>query len=724
MNILVFIKYMDENHPHHKEAATTRKPHNQYDQYDRLINDKPQTQRSNQEIVRRSPILLDLAAIRVNSSEYCPSYGESESKWQELGTYLFDAVDQTFDPCEDFYGFSCNKYIETTVEHTSKAMQAQIEVNNKIKAALDASEENMSDTEKITKKVVDACVKHIEQQESYIIQVLTDMKRWFDGIPFMGHTIKPDLNIFEVMGTIEQERSMATLIDGWVTYDHKHANKHVLYLSQPDLPMPREDYMVNQNNHALQLRFAIIQIMLTRFVQIVSAEPELYDENIKDAAKKIAKLEADMASASWSDVQMKNYAQRYNPYSVKELEQLYPNIDWRSYLNGLLSSVENVTQVVEEQVVLSQPSYFAWLNTMFNTTDTDTIVNYILLNVIFEDAEFLGNAASKIAADAKYVRYVERRSTEVTRTGKEFMRAYQDDDDPAVNCIGMVMAYMPYGPGYVYAKSLKNRDEIRKDVAAVAEQVIASFSDQVLSVDWMTGFSKRHARSKLHNLVTNIGWPEELFGDFSDSKAIDAYHEEDYAAILQQHDFYSMINTLRKGKGNRESYRLLVQPAVRTKFFTSPAIAKVSYVPERNSLTIPIAMWNPPYYRYDFPKAYNFAGLGGAIGHEMSHGFDEKGIQFADRGSLIGCTWMKCGWLPKLEQFTPNQIFWISYANSLCRYQYHYEKRAQLMSGPRVPDRCRTNQVVQDLTEFTMDFGCRPGQKMAPESDQRCKVWV
>lgn len=72
---------------------------------------------------------------------------------------------------------------------------------------------------------------------------------------------------------------------------------------------------------------------------------------------------------------------------------------------------------------------------------------------------------------------------------------------------------------------------------------------------------------------------------------------------------------------------MLYQQVRRDNFLDSPATVNAWYSPELNSITIPLAILNPPYYRLDFPQAYNYAGQGGTLGHELTHGFDSDGEQ-------------------------------------------------------------------------------------------------
>ncbi|VDO19810.1 unnamed protein product [Heligmosomoides polygyrus] len=147
----------------------------------------------------------------------------------------------------------------------------------------------------------------------------------------------------------------------------------------------------------------------------------------------------------------------------------------------------------------------------------------------------------------------------------------------------------------------------------------------------------------------NIGWPKELFGDFEDFTEIDAYHEDDYASILNMDNFYVIAAALRKGYFNRQIARLITQPSDRHYFLYSPASVNAWYQQERNSITIPCGVWTYPLYRQNYPMSAKFASIG-SFARELVRGLDERGIQFGSAGELVGCSWKECGWLDKASK--------------------------------------------------------------------------
>ncbi|RCN30098.1 peptidase family M13 [Ancylostoma caninum] len=573
--------------------------------------------------------------------------------------------------------------------------QAQAQVNAQIVASLKSVDVNddkkWSATERITKAALDACVINSNLQTSLdnSKQILSDLTTWFGGVPFLGGTISKNANIWATVGTIEQT--------------------HALDSFQPALSMPREFYVLPQFVDKLNDRAKMIESMMLYFAKDVLTDPKPYYDKIKQASHDVANFEVQIAMASWPDDELRNYDQQYNAFKLDTLKKAYPSIGWSDYLQNLLSSVEKASDVVNDQVVLSQPSYFAWLNAIFagNTVDPNTIVNYIITQLLFK---------------------------------------------------------------------------------------------MIGTLEWMTPESKAAAKYKSDNIFKNYGWPADLYQDFKNSTNVDAYHKDDYLPIIAAYnknktDYYTILNMLKKGLENREAFRLLTVKADRSNFLQSPAMVNAWYQPERNSITFPYAIWNPPYYNLAYPQAYNYAGQGGTGGHELTHGFDDEGVQFGWDGSLTNCTWNQCGWmdstsktgftdmaqcvvtqystqccpektgnvhccngattqgeniadlggqqaaynayqdyvkelgheemrLPGLEQYTPNQIFWITYGYSWCMKQNDQNLVNQLLTNPHAPGSCRTNQVMQDIPSFGKDFGCKPGSPMYPPPDQRCKVWV
>ncbi|KIH52672.1 hypothetical protein ANCDUO_17224, partial [Ancylostoma duodenale] len=192
------------------------------------------------------PVASVLPPLRVNDSRYCPSYGEPDKKYayQEAASYLLSGLDQTVDPCEDFYAFTCNTYLrnhnatEIGVNRIGTYKDAQDDVDAEIVEALEAVNVNdaakWSETERLVKATLFTCVHHTRAKNPIdnSKNVLIEMRDLFGGIPFLNHTLKKDIDFFDIMGKFEQNHAMGTLLGAMVSVDFKNVKKHSLFISQ------------------------------------------------------------------------------------------------------------------------------------------------------------------------------------------------------------------------------------------------------------------------------------------------------------------------------------------------------------------------------------------------------------------------------------------------------------------------------------------------------------
>ncbi|PIO75864.1 hypothetical protein TELCIR_02081 [Teladorsagia circumcincta] len=206
---------------------------------------------------------------------------------------LLFGIDESFDPCEDFYSFTCNKFIQQInledlgVSRFSRFDQAQRDVNAEIAAALykvKVDDKELSKTERITKAAFDACVNHVlsEQTTQSVMKLLQYIADRFGGVPFLNHTIKSRMDIFGLMGRVEQERALGTFMSSWVSVDYKNVEENVLYLSQPALPMAREFYVLPQFGPELEARAKAIENVMKTFARDVLDDHEKYNDMIID----------------------------------------------------------------------------------------------------------------------------------------------------------------------------------------------------------------------------------------------------------------------------------------------------------------------------------------------------------------------------------------------------------------------------------------------------------
>ncbi|EFP08059.1 hypothetical protein CRE_14817 [Caenorhabditis remanei] len=769
--------------------------------------------------INNNPVWHYTPAPQTNSTAGTVS---TSAAYQQAANYLLNGLDDTIDPCQDFYAFTCNKVIftfflqNTDLKKLGRSRlgtydQAQIDVYSEIIAALDSVDvksATTSMTERITKAVnlssychaFVSCKNYLGNPPDKTQAVYTEIKTLFGGVPFFGETLSKNVDYWSVAGQIEQKHAVGTLTYTIASSDYKDHTKNALYTGPPGLALARDFYVKPQYIDQVNARVAEVNDLLTAFADALGKTPG--SDALLTAAQEVVAFEVLIAMASWPDDLLRNYQQQYNAYNIASATAAYGAINWKSYLGQLFDKVSSVQNQANYNIVVTEPSYFAWLNSVFagQTANTTVVANYMIAQLLADEADFINPATARVASKNNYIHYALRSGRGVGKHGKRDYRK-MNLDGISQGCMDLLTAYMPYGTGYVYVKSKKDKYQVQSDVNNQTTLIISNFQNMINSLQWMDDFSKNRAHNKSDSLVKNFGWPTTMFGDFNDFTAVDKYNQ-DYARIIDIYNadpsnIYDIFAVLKQGMEVREFFRIMDEKADRSNFLQSPAMVNAWYQPERNSITFPYAAWNPPYYNFAYPQAYNFAGQGGTGGHELTHGYDDEGVQFGFNGELTDCAWNKCGWmdansssgfidmaqcvvtqfstqccpektgnvhcangattqgeniadlggqqaayrayrqyvanvrggveedrLPGLENYTPNQIFWITYGYSWCMKQSDSNLVHQLLTNPHSPAQCRTNQVMQDIPEFGRDFGCARGTPMFPEPSGRCKVWV
>ncbi|KAI6190084.1 Neprilysin-2 [Aphelenchoides bicaudatus] len=434
--------------------------------------------------------------------------------------------------------------------------------------------------------------------------------------------------------------------------------------------------------------------------------------------------------------------------------------------------------------MVTEPRYYRALDGIFQDSNFDikVLVNFMAMQYLMDHSDFIGGVTKDIT---KLI------------NSKNFVLRKKDYDEAKLGCVGTAQGYMPYGTGYIYISNMtdKDRHDIVTDVTTQVNYVIEEFLGNVDTISWMTPDGRTSVRNKAAGLIKNIAYP--YWFEFNSTKRLDEYHEY-YSGLESVTDYFDLLEKLSVANQKTENLGKLIMGKVdRQNFQDSPATVNAWYEPTLNSITIPRAALNEPYYRLDFPQAYNYAGNGGTIGHEFTHGFDSDGVQYAGEGQLAPCNYQFCTildgssssgflnmsqcvisqyneqccplksgsihctngvntqgeniadiggqyaaykayrkWIKKnnggkeedllpgkMQMFTGNQIFWITYGFSWCMNQETSNLAHQLLTNEHAPGSCRVNQVMQDLPEFAEDFNCKPKATLNPDDDQRCHVW-
>ncbi|CEF69097.1 Phosphate-regulating neutral endopeptidase [Strongyloides ratti] len=738
------------------------------------------------------------------STTVSPSYNNpvsNKSGFADAGKFLLQGIDTSVNPCEDFYQFSCGTYLKKIQIPEGRSRigtydEAQRKVNNFIAQNIKnlKQKKNPLIAEQITAHAYESCMlsasKNPTDKSNQILNLITSSG--LGGVPFLNKNYQSPskTNLWKSIGYFEGTLGIPTLFQSMVTVDYKKNSSNALYLNQLPLMLPRDFYIGKQYISQMNDYVNDLTELAINFNNDTKSGASV--EDIKNGVIDAVKFEVLLAIASVPDSELRNYIQQYYEYSLNDLSSNYNGIDWSSYFLNLFKDTINVTgnfPLKDDRYIVSMPSYFGAVNTLFSTNNIDfkAVANFISLRVIQETSDFISINSQKIANRIK-----EKYSINIKKN--RYIPILDEDDTNSQNCINTLMTYIPYSTGYLYVWYINNREDITSDIRIQTTLVVENFIGMMETLPWMSNYSLNNAKLKKDNLIKNVGWPEW----YNETQKVEDYHKY-YQNILNMdvNNYFDIYLEMIRIFQVVENFNLLNLKTDRHNFQASPATVNAWYSPWLNSITFPMAVFNPPYYSYDWPQAFNYAGQGGTAGHELTHGYDDEGVQFGPYGSLSDCRWNYCGWmddnstlgfndmaqcvvsqfsekccplktgnvhcangqttqgeniadlggqqaaykayrqwikeynngkeeerLPGLENYTPNQIFWLTYGYSWCMKQETSNLVNQMLTNPHAPGMCRVNQVFQDIPDFGKDWNCPIGSNLYPKPEGRCKVWT
>jgi len=292
----------------------------------------------------------------------------------------------------------------------------------------------------------------------------------------------------------------------------------------------------------------------------------------------------------------------------------------------------------------------------------------------------------------------------------------------------------------------------------------AVLRERLSTLPWMSDSTRKFAIAKLDAFVNKIGYPDK----WRDYSRLD---------LSKQQPFVENRFAVLRFESNRDLAKI-GRPTDRTEWGMTPAEVNAQYSSLSNDVTFPAAILQPPFFDPNADDAVNYGGMGAAIGHEMTHGFDDQGRQFDAGGNL------KDWWTPAdsksfdqrallvqrqfdsyvvldslhvngkltlgediadlgglkiayealersfsgkrpapIDGFTPEQRFFLSWAQVWRTKTRPEAERQQVLTDPHAPARWRVNGPLANMPEFAAAFGCKAGDQMVRADSLRPQIW-
>ena len=294
-------------------------------------------------------------------------------------------------------------------------------------------------------------------------------------------------------------------------------------------------------------------------------------------------------------MQLRDSIKNYNKMSISSALKRYANL-------GISTIYEGLYVRDPEYVVVGQPEFFDKLDRIFATEKIETARAYLQWNILNDYSSMLHDAAVKEHFDFFGRKLI----------GQKEMRPRWKRG------ISLVSSMLGEALGAIYVKEDFGEDARRKALSLV-KGLQSSFRTRLQSVDWMEPSTRRKALDKLDSMTLKVGYPKK-FRDYSRLVMDGSSLIENFAAA---YDFELKRDMSRVGKKvDREEWDM------------NAYTVNAYYNPSKNEIVIPAGIFQPPFFDKAIDQAVNYGGIGGVIGHEMTHGFDDQGSKYDKHGNL------------------------------------------------------------------------------------------
>ena len=519
-----------------------------------------------------------------------------------------------------------------------------------------------------------------------------------------------------------------------VSQDARESTRYAVNLGQNGLGLPDRDYYLKKDDAKLADARARYEQHVAKILGMAG------EKDAAAAAKAIVALETALAEVQWTKVENRDPVKRYNRMDFAQLSALAPGYDWKGALAA--AGVAGKT----DYVIVNQPSYLTGFKQVLEKTDLATWKSYFEWQLLRSYSSYL----SKDFYDADFAFY----GTAITGVTANQPR-WKNGVATVENVLGEAVGRQ-YVQEYFPAER-KARMEV------LVKNLLEAYKQSIDTLDWMSAETKKEAQAKLAKFTPKIGYPNKW---------------RDYSALtIKPGDLAGNMMRARTFAYNR-GINKLGKPIDREEWGMTPQTVNAYYSSTMNEIVFPASILQPPFFDMRADDAVNYGAIGAVIGHEISHGFDDKGSQSDGDGNLRDW-WTKedrakfqakadaltkqyDGYSPLpgynvngaltlgenigdlsgvavaykayklslggkpaavIDGFTGDQRFFMGFGQVWRMKMREAQQIVQVKTDPHSPGQFRTNGVMVNQPGFYEAFGVKEGDKMYIAPKDRVTIW-
>lgn len=531
-----------------------------------------------------------------------------------------------------------------------------------------------------------------------------------------------------------QAQGQGVLFSLFANADYKDSANVIAYVGQGGLGLPEKGYYLDDAQ-------AKIRDAYVAYIAQVLTLSGVDAEQAKTQAKAVMDFETRLAKASMSRIDMRDPAKRYNPVSAADADKLTPNFSWTALFDTLKVPAA-------QKFSMAQPGFFGEVDKMLADVPAATWQAYLRFHTIDDASPYLSSAFEKANFDFY---------STTLRGQKEMQPRWKRVLESVNGAIGE-------GLGQMYVDAVFPA-ESKVQMQHLVENLSVALKARLEKLEWMSEDTRKKALEKWASFTPKIGYPDKW---------------RDWSGLSTGRDSY--LGNVRAANAFNYKFALskIGQPVDKTEWGMTPQTVNAYYNATKNEIVFPAAILQAPFFDAKADPALNYGGIGAVIGHEMMHGYDDSGSQFAANGNFdnwwtdsdraaftqrtdqlvaqfdgyeslpgvnvkgkltLGENIGDLGGLtvaydalqmalkedPKanveVDGYSQDQRFFMNWATVWRRNFNEGELRVRLNTDPHAPANFRANGAPSNMPAYAQAFECKAGDAMVRADDKRVVIW-
>lgn len=674
--------------------------------------------------MKRQIVLLSLALACTGAFAQTPTSGIDRNN-----------LDTSVRPGDDFYHYAAGGWLK------SHPLDAEHPENG---AFIDLEELNQKRIQKLILQYASQPQKQgtLGQKIGSLYNLMMDSVRlnregWAPLKPTLARiaAIKNTREYQIVTAALDRNGEGTMMFGIGVDADQRNAAWNLVNIGQGGLGLGTRDYYVSDDPDKKKVLEAY-KTYLTHLFQLVGND----EAKAKSKMQKVLDIETEIAKASYDEVKLRDVDGNYHKMSYTELVDQFPGIDWGNVM--LASGMPAI-----DSIDVAQPEPIHEVEKILADTPLEDLKTYAEAKVISGASSQLSDAFRKEAFQLSAA-----------------LSGVRQDRPRWKRAVGLVSGTLGEAIGKLYVEKYFPESS-KKKMLDLIHNLQTALAQRIDAATWMGSATKAQAKDKLQNFIIKIGYPDK-WKDYSGLQVVDSL------------SLYENLQHIARWATDKYIAEKVNKKVDKMEWGMTPQTINAYYNPTTNEICFPAAILQPPFFDTNADDAVNYGAIGGVIGHEMSHGFDDQGSQFdkngnqhdwwtaqdkknfnartkvladnfshfevlpgvkingeqtlgeniGDNGGLnIAFTAlqnsMKQHPLTTIDGFTPEQRFFLAWGRVWASNMTPEVIRYLITADVHSPNMARVNAALPQIDAWYKAFGVKKGDKLFLPKNKRAHIW-